>query len=147
MRSNYSTTNPKNLNSVGFSFCLALLGIGLCVSGCQQQPAETKVADPAGTYMLATIDGNKLPCKPAHEGGAPEVKSGSITLNTDGTFTSTMSYGSPDGKTGSRDFSGTYTREGKRFTLQWKGAGTTTADLEGDTFTMNNEGMLFAYRR
>ncbi len=147
MKSIYSSTTPKHPSCIVFSLCLALLGTGLCVSGCRQEPAQTKDAVPTGTYTLATIDGNKLPCKPAHEGGAPEVKSGSITLNPDGTFISTMSYGTPDGKTGSRDFSGTYTREHNLFTLQWKGAGTTTAELEGNTFTMNNEGMLLAYRK
>ena len=58
-----------------------------------------------------------------------------------------MTYGLPGGKVVSRDFSGTYTRDGSRFRLQRKSAGGTTATLEGATFTMNNEGVLFAYRK
>jgi len=31
--------------------------------------------------------------------------------------------------------------------MNWQGAGTTIGTVEGDTFTMNNEGMVFAYRK
>jgi hypothetical protein len=41
----------------------------------------------------------------------------------------------------------TYTRQGSTLTMQWEGAGTTTGTVQGDTFTMNNEGMAFAYRK
>ncbi len=123
------------------------LVLGLLLAGCNQESGAAKDSDPAGTYTLATINGNKLPFTPPHEGGAPEVQSGSIKLNADGSFTSSMSYGLPAGKVSSRDFSGTYTREGTNLKLQWKGAGVTSATLEGDTFTMNNEGTLFAYRK
>lgn len=42
---------------------------------------------------------------------------------------------------------GTYTREGAKLTMTWEGAGTTTGTVEGDNFTMENEGMVLAYRR
>jgi len=29
----------------------------------------------------------------------------------------------------------------------WQGAGTTTGTIEGNTFTMENEGMVFAYKK
>jgi hypothetical protein len=104
-------------------------------------------SDSAGTYNLVTLNGNKLPFTPPHEGGAPEVQSGTLTLNADGTHTSTTTLKVPSGQVASRDVTGTYTREGSKFTMQWKGAGTTTATLEGGTLTMNNEGNLFAYRK
>jgi hypothetical protein len=31
--------------------------------------------------------------------------------------------------------------------MRWAGAGMTTGTLEGDTFTMNNEGMSFSYHK
>jgi hypothetical protein len=34
-----------------------------------------------------------------------------------------------------------------RRTCWWDGAGTTTGTVDGTTFTMDNEGMLFVYRR
>ncbi len=130
--------------------CVFALALALGSSGCRPgAPEATKAtaSNDTGTYNLASIDGKPLPCRPAHEGGAPIVNAGAITLNADGTFTSTMSYSQPGGQTNSRDFSGTYTREGSKFTLKWNGAGTTTAELTQNTFTMNNEGSLLAYRK
>lgn len=124
---------------------MGLLAIGLCLPACRNVSSTARTSDHIGTYALVAINGNKLPHTPPHEGGAPQVQSGAITLDGDGTFTSSMSYGLPAGKVASRDFSGTYTRDGSRFSLQWKGAGTTTATLEGHTFTMDNEGSLFTY--
>jgi hypothetical protein len=126
---------------------MGFLVMGLCLAAGQAASDSTQTSDPQGTYNLATINGDKVPCTPPHEGGAPEGRSGTITLNADGTFTSAMIYGLPNGQVVSRQFSGTYTRDGARFSLQWKGAGTTTATLEGATLTMDNEGILFAYHK
>jgi len=129
---------------------LMMFGImfaALCLTGCGKRTSTTKVSEHAGTYTLIAINGNKLPYTPPHEGGAPQVRSSTFTLNADGSFGNTMSYGTPSGQTMSRDFSGNYTRESERFTFYWKGAGMTTATLNGDTLTMNNEGILFAYRK
>ena len=125
---------------------MGLLAIGLCLPAGRAATDTTQASDHQGTYALTTINGEKLPCTPPHQGGVPQVLSGAITLNADGTFTSAMSYNLPTGPA-SRQFSGTYTRDGSRFSLQWKGAGTTTATLEGKTFTMDNEGILFAYQK
>jgi hypothetical protein len=128
---------------------LVMMGLsvmGLCLPAGRAASDTTQTSDHQGTYTLVTVNGNKLPYTPPHKGGAPQVLSGNITLNADGTFASAMSYNLPTGVV-SQQFSGTYTRDGSRFSLQWKGAGTTTATLEGNTFTMDNEGSLFAYRR
>jgi hypothetical protein len=122
------------------------MAMGLCLPAARAASDTTQASDHQGTYTLATIDGNKLPYAPHHQGRAPEVLAGTIALSADGTFTSAMSYNLPTGAV-TQKFSGTYTRDGSRFSLQWKGAGTTTATLEGGTFTMDNEGMLFAYRK
>jgi hypothetical protein len=31
--------------------------------------------------------------------------------------------------------------------MQWEGAGTTLGSINGNTFAMTNEGMVFAYRK
>jgi hypothetical protein len=41
----------------------------------------------------------------------------------------------------------TYTVTGTNVTMQWKGAGWTKGSLSGDTFTMDNEGMIFVYQK
>ncbi len=102
----------------------------------------------AGTYHLVTIDDHAVPYAPVHEGHqAPQIVSSILTLNGDGKFISTMKYGETPNLTGSRDFKGTYTREGSGLTLSWEGAGQTNVTLEGDKITMNNEGMFFVYQR
>ena len=123
---------------------LVLLFLGLWLSACNQAAGTSELT---GTYSLVTIDGHALPYIPSHEGGAPQVVSSTLTLNADGTFRMSMSYGAPSGKTVSRDFSGTYTQEGNVLNMLWKGAGKTTATFEGSTLTLNNEGILFAYRK
>ena len=70
-----------------------------------------------------------------------------MTLNADGTHSCVTTFKVPSGQVMNKEVGGTYTRDGSKFTMQWKGAGTTTATLEGNTFTMNNEGVLFAYQK
>jgi hypothetical protein len=58
-----------------------------------------------------------------------------------------MTFSLPSGADASREVSASYTREGSKLTMTWTGAGTTIGSVEGNTFTMDNEGMIFAYRK
>ena len=46
-----------------------------------------------------------------------------------------------------REVGAVFAKDGPRLTFWWDGAGTTTGTVEGTTFTMDNEGMVFVYRR
>ncbi|MGA2659401.1 MAG: hypothetical protein ABSH34_17995 [Verrucomicrobiota bacterium] len=116
-------------------------------AGCKQEAKVAVDANPVGTYTLVTVDGNKVPCTVQHEGTAPTIKSGTFTINADGTCSSKVVFSMPSGGDSSREVKASYTRQGSKLTMQWEGAGTTTGSVEGDTFTMNNEGMIFAYRK
>lgn len=147
---NAKTVFASITGAVNSASCLLGLVLLLAVFGltaCKPIANQATPADVSGTYTLTTVAGKPLPTTPPHEGGAPEVTSGSITLNADGSFVGAMSYRLPDGKAMNRDFTGSYQQAGARLTLQWKGAGTTSATVETNTFTMNNEGVLFAYRK
>jgi hypothetical protein len=135
-------------------WCLLLLCVVMVWAGCKQ---ETKVApdtktvaataadiDPVGTYTLVTVDGNKVPCAVEHEGHKMTIQSGGFIINPDGTCSSKMSLA---GRDAAIEVKATYTREGPKLTMKWQGAGMTIGTVEGDTFTMNNEGMVFAYRK
>jgi hypothetical protein len=123
-------------------------------AGCKQEAkvaANTKtvaapVADinPVGIYPLVAVDGNKVPCTVQHEGHTMTISSGSFSINADGTCSSKISLA---GRDAAIEVKATYTREGQKLTMQWQGAGTTIGTVEGDTFTMNNEGMVFVYRK
>ena len=98
----------------------------------------------AGTYNLVSVDGHAVPYAPMPQGQrAPEIVSSTLTLNGDGTFVSTMSFGGNM----SRDFKGTYAKEGADYVLTWEGAGQTGVTIAGGKLTMNNEGMLFVYQK
>jgi hypothetical protein len=53
----------------------------------------------------------------------------------------------PSGDEVIREVPATYTSDGSELTMQWQGAGVTVGTVRGDTFTMDNEGMIFIYRK
>jgi len=122
--------------------------------GCKQEAkvtADTNIVtaattdiNPVGTYALATVDGNKVPYTVQHEGHTMTIQSGSFIINADGTCSSKMFL---EGREAAIEVKATYTREGQKLTMKWQGAGMTIGTVEGDTFTMNNEGMVLAYRK
>lgn len=67
-------------------------------------------------------------------------------FNPDGTCTSKMVF-SVAGKENKRDVNASYTRQGTNITMQWQGAGKTIGWLQDNSFTMNNEGMIFVFRK
>jgi hypothetical protein len=128
-------------------WCVLPLLMVAVVVGCKQEPKVAADSNPAGSYALVSVDGNKVPCTVQHEGHAVAVKSGTFIINADGTCISKSVFSVPPGRDVNREVKATYTREGSKLTMQWAGAGTTTGTVGGDTFTMNNEGMIFAYRK
>lgn len=127
---------------------IALLAlIALCaLPGCKTKPTATAGISPTGDYTLVSVDGQPLPCVVAHA-GSPTVKSGRFTIHPDGTCASKIVLSTPTGGDLIREVKATYTQTGPQLTMKWAGAGTTTGNLAGDTFTMNNEGIVFAYRK
>lgn len=103
--------------------------------------------DIAGSYTLVSINGTPLPFTVTHEGPGIQVTSGTFTIRPDGTCATVTAFVMPSGQAQSREVGATYTRDGSRLTMQWQGAGVTTATIDGDTFTMDNEGQLFLYRK
>ena len=134
--------------------CLPPLFMVMAWAGCKQEAkvaADTKTVaataadiNPVGTYTLVTVDGNKVPGTVQHEGHTMTINSGGFIINADGTCSSKMSLA---GRDAAIEVKATYTREGPKLTMQWQGAGMTIGTVEGDTFTMNNEGMVFVYQK
>ena len=122
-----------------------LLAAGLFLSGCGAKVASGN--DPAGVYTLVTVNGSKVPAAISHEGANLQVRSGTFTINANGTCSSKLVFLPPSGAEASREVKATYTQSGAKLDMKWEGAGTTTGTLDGATFTMNNEGMVFVYRK
>jgi len=129
----------------------------LLTLGCARRlpPVQASAGLP-GTYGLVTIDGHPVPFtpadpdRPANAPPGPTIVASTFTVGPDSTFRMSMRYRMPMGDTGQvvqREFSGTYVRQGDAYNFTWAGAGQTPVSLRGDTLTLNNMGMLFAYVR
>jgi hypothetical protein len=125
-------------------WALLALCLAMVWAGCKQQAKVAAESNPVGTYNLVSVDGNKVPCTVQHDGHALPVSSGTFIINPDGTCSSKMVL---SGRDSAIEVKATYTRQGSKLTMQWQGAGNTLGTVEGDTFTMNNEGMVFAYKK
>jgi hypothetical protein len=154
-------TKPNELNGEQqratrhlLHLCLLPLFMVMVWAGCKQETkvtADTKTVaataadiNPVGTYTLVTVDGSKVPCTVQHEGHTMTIQSGGFIINPEGTCSSKVSLA---GRDAAIEVKASYTREGPKLTMKWQGAGMTIGTVEGDTFTMNNEGMVFAYRK
>jgi hypothetical protein len=124
-----------------------LLTAGLLLSACKQEAKVAKDVDPTGDYALVSVNGSTVPASISHDGTALQVRSGTFTIKADGTCSTKTVFVPPSGTEAAREVSATYTKEGSKLTMQWKGAGTTTGTIEGKTFKMDNEGMVFVYRK
>lgn len=148
MKSNHNHIPVKAVTIAkhALQLCL-LLTAGLLLSACKPEAKVANGGDPTGVYALVSVNGNTVPANVSHDGAALQVRSGTFTIKADGTCSTKTVFVPPSGSEVSRDVSATYTKEGSKLTMQWQGAGTTTGTIEGNTFTMDNEGMLFVYKK
>lgn len=146
-----STVDPLNarVQRVVKPSLFALLAVGLLLAGagCNKEAKVAGDSGVTGTFALVSVDGKPVPCVVQHGGQSPTVKSGQMVFKADGTGVGTTVFSIGSAPDNSRQVETTYTRQGAKLTLQWKGAGTTTGTLDGSTFTMDNEGMIFVYRK
>lgn len=123
----------------------------VALTGCKKispkKTTETVVNDPAGIYTLVTVNDSRLPATVSHGDAKIKVHSGAFTIDADGTCSSKIIFGSPSGDKFTRQVKATYTQEGSTLNMQWIGAGKTKGIIKSDTFTMNNEGMIFSYKK
>ena len=124
---------------------LAVLGL-FAFTGCQKE-IRPVVIDPTGIYNLVSVDGKTVPCALTHEGMTPTIKSGMFTINTNGSCTSLITFSVPERGDMRREVKASYTLNGAELTMRWEGAGMTKGQIQGNQFTMTNEGMIFSYRK
>jgi hypothetical protein len=117
------------------------------LSACTVNAEDANDDDPTGVYSLIDVNGDKLPATASHGGVKIKVHSGIFVINANGTCNSKIVFNLPSGDDFTREVKATYTREGSKLSMQWKGAGKTVGNVEGDRFTMKNEGMVFAYQK
>ena len=121
----------------------SLLLLAAACTGCSQ----TADINPVGNYRLVSIDGSTVPCTVEHGNVAITVKVGTFAINDDGTCNSRITFAKPSGSDFTRNVNARYVQDGATLNMKWEGAGKTTGTVQGDTFTMVNEGMTFAYEK
>ena len=115
-----------------------------------KERAAEKMKRLSGVYTLVKVNGKKLPAGVQHEGASLEIRSGRFTIGPDGRCRSRMVFVPPSRKEASLETAASYTLGGpdlNRLDMQWEGAGSTDGTVDGDIFTMENEGMLFEYSK
>ncbi len=127
---------------------VAVLVVLLACVGCKHEPSTPVQNIPSGVYSLVSIDGKPVPCVLTHDGTTMTIKSGDHTFSGADTCQSKTVFAvAGHDQDVNREVKATYTQEGATLTMRWEGAGMTKGTLAGDTFTMNNEGMIFVYRK
>ena len=142
-----SNLKPQSATPYIPGLCLLSACLMLAWTGCKKEAGSKADIDPTGVYALVSVNGKSLPCELSHEGGAPTIKSGVFTIKADSNCLSQITFSVPTKGDMSREVKATYTRQGAELTLQWEGAGMTMGNVNGNTFTMTNEGMVFSYRK
>ncbi len=126
--------------------CLACV---CCLASCTPTDVDgPEKNDPVGVYTLISVNDLTLPATVSHGDHEVKVQSGAFTIDGNGICTCKTVFGPPSGnKEITREVNATYTQKGATLNMTWQGAGKTRGVVEGDTFTMNNEGMMFRYQR
>jgi hypothetical protein len=98
---------------------LSALFLGISTTGCGAEapwvPITGAVADLAGTYTLASVDGAPLPVDVGSGPTAFSILYSSLTLGSDGTWTETRKELAPDART--IRVSGVWSQDGLAVTL------------------------------
>ena len=143
-----SSSSVRSLRSAGPALLAGLLLAALPLLSTRATAAPASGPnDVAGVYTLVSVNGARVPMTLEHEGAKLLIRSGAFTINADGTCVSTMVFAPPNHPEATRVVKAAYTRSGSKLTMQWEGAGITEGTVDGATFTMDNEGMILAYRK
>lgn len=119
----------------------------LVLAGCQGGVESTQRDDVTGIYYLVKVDGSSVPASVSHDGTAMDISSGTFIISEDGTCFSRTRFAPSGGEETMREVYAKYKIEDSRLIMKWQGAGTTEGTVKGDTFVMDNHGMIFEYEK
>lgn len=126
---------------------LLLVAVGILTFGCSPQEEISPITKIIGIYKLVEVDGKAIPAELTHGSVSMEVIEGSLTFAEDGSCKSITVFKPASRKKLTREVSAACTQDGKTLTMNWEGAGITVGTIEDHIFTMNNEGMIFVYKK
>ena len=123
------------------------LAVGL-LAGCGNPTGPEAIA---GNYTLRTINGQDLPftIEAALLDGKIELAAGSLRINSDNTFSLSLTLATTEGGTTTSETettTGAYTLNETAITLTSDGE-TVTGSITGNTLTLIDEGLTFVYQK
>ena len=101
----------------------------------------------SGIYYLLKVDGAAIPGTVTHDGETLEIRSGTFIISDDGTCFSSTRFTKPGGDEVTREVRAKYLVRDSKLIMTWEKAGVTEGTVEGNSFTMDNHGMIFEYTR
>ncbi|MEX0330738.1 MAG: hypothetical protein AB3N64_04880 [Puniceicoccaceae bacterium] len=138
MKTNHRHTNPTIL--------LMVLAVGIFGFGCSPEEVPSGL-EITGTFRLVEVDGKTMPAELAHGGVSMVVLEGKLVFSEGGNCDSLTVFKPLSGEEIIREVKATFTQDGETLTMNWIGAGVTVGTIDGQTFSMNNEGMIFVYEK
>ena len=81
----------KTQRNTSLKYCIAAT-VGLLIAMIPLQLSAAGETDFAGVYTLVSVDGKTVPAGITHEGATMQIRSGSFTINDDGTCASKMVF-------------------------------------------------------
>jgi hypothetical protein len=108
---------------------------------------QESLKDIAESYQLIAVNSAAIPATISHDNATIKVHSGDFIIRADGTCSTTSVFSRLSGGKVTRKVHGSFTRKGSKLEIQWQGAGATTGTIDGETFSMNNHGIIFMYSR
>ena len=130
---------------------IALLALAVltltALTDCKSGNHTTANVDPSGVYALVSVDDKPVPCEVTHGNTRMTIKDGVFTIRADATCQSLMRFSVAGHEDVTREAKATYTRNDAELTMKWEKAGTTVGNVDGNQFTMTNEGMILTYKK
>lgn len=128
-------------------YLIPIMVVALCLAGCQGGMESNKRDEVTGIYYLVKVDGSPVPATVSHDGTMMDVRSGTFIISEDGTCFSRTRFAPSGGEEMTREVYAEYSIEDSVLIMQWKDAGTTEGTVTGDTFVMDNHGIIFEYAK
>ena len=126
-----------------------LLFLLIVLSGCGGD--ATGPESVAGNYTLRTINGQNLPFVVVQVlVDKIEVTAGSVRLNSDKTFSSSLTLATTDGGTttsATETQTGTYALNGTAITLVFQASSPSSGSISGNTLTIIDEGLSWVFKK
>lgn len=123
-----------------------LLFAGMFLSACHANADDVNGSDIPGYYVLATVIGEKLPTTVSRGDEKLRVRRGHFIIKADGGCNNRVVFARLSGDDFTRSVNGSCTRNGSELNIQWYDAGQTEATIEGDSFKINDQGVMYVYK-